>query len=77
MPQRRQYEIWAEATADMFQYIEIFYNRQRRHSSIGQRSPDQLEAEAEGGNSSGYISLELVSERGTGDTKEGDHREVT
>lgn len=25
-------------------YIEIFYNRKRRHSSIGYMSPDQFEA---------------------------------
>ena len=27
---RRDYETRAEAIADIFQYIEIFYNRQRR-----------------------------------------------
>jgi len=41
---RRHYQTRAEATADMFQYIEIFYNRQRRHSSLGYRSPEQFEA---------------------------------
>ena len=43
MPQRRQYETWAEATADMFHYIEIFYNRRRRHSTIGNLSPNHFE----------------------------------
>ena len=30
-----------EAKAALFEYIEIFYNRQRRHSSIGYRTPEQ------------------------------------
>ena len=30
-----------EAKAALFEYIEIFYNRQRRHSSIGYRTPAQ------------------------------------
>jgi putative transposase len=29
----------AEAKADMTEYIEIFYNRQRRHSKLGHLSP--------------------------------------
>jgi putative transposase len=28
-----------EATADLFEYIEVFYNRSRRHSSLGFASP--------------------------------------
>jgi hypothetical protein len=43
MSQRRQYETWAEATADMFHYIEIFYNRERRHSCASLMSPEQFE----------------------------------
>ena len=27
----------------IFDYIEVFYNRQRKHSSIGYRSPVQFE----------------------------------
>ena len=37
---------WAtpsEAKAAVFEYIEIFYNRIRRHSSLGNLSPDQFE----------------------------------
>lgn len=33
-----------EAKAKSFKYIEIFYNRKRRHSSIGYQSPEQFEA---------------------------------
>jgi transposase InsO family protein len=29
----------AQARQSVFEYIEIFYNRQRRHSSLNQRSP--------------------------------------
>jgi transposase InsO family protein len=31
------------ATAKIFEYIEVFYNRQRRHSSAGSRSPVEFE----------------------------------
>jgi putative transposase len=33
----------AEAKAAVFEYIEVFYNRIRRHSSIGSISPEQFE----------------------------------
>jgi putative transposase len=33
-----------QARTKSFQYIEIFYNRKRRHSSIGYMSPEQFEA---------------------------------
>lgn len=33
-----------EARAAIFEYIEVFYNRQRIHSSLGYVSPDQFEA---------------------------------
>jgi transposase InsO family protein len=33
-----------QAKLQSFKYIEIFYNRKRRHSSIGYRSPEQFEA---------------------------------
>jgi transposase InsO family protein len=32
-----------EAKASIFEYIEVFYNRVRRHSSLGYRSPDEYE----------------------------------
>ena len=33
----------AEAKAAVFDYIEVFYNRIRRHSSLGKLSPEQFE----------------------------------
>lgn len=33
------------ANRELFQFIEVWYNRQRRHSSLGYRSPVQYEAE--------------------------------
>jgi putative transposase len=29
----------ADAQADLFEYIEVFYNRSRRHSTLGYSSP--------------------------------------
>jgi putative transposase len=40
----RDYQTRAEARADIFDYIEVFYNRQRRHSSLGYLSPIDFEA---------------------------------
>lgn len=33
----------AQARTVIFEYIEVFYNRQRLHSSLGYRSPDEFE----------------------------------
>jgi putative transposase len=40
---RRTYVTRDEARADVFDYIERFYNPRRRHSTLGQISPDQFE----------------------------------
>jgi len=29
----------ADAQADLFEYVEVFYNRKRRHSTLGYCSP--------------------------------------
>ena len=34
-----------DARQAVFEYIEAWYNRERRHSSLGYRSPAQYEAE--------------------------------
>jgi putative transposase len=36
-----RYRTRADAKADVFQYIEMFYNRVRRHSTLGQISPER------------------------------------
>lgn len=40
----RRYATREEAKQDVFQWIEVFYNRQRRHSTLGYRSPAEFEA---------------------------------
>jgi putative transposase len=37
------YQTRAEAKASIFEYIELFYNRQRRHSKLGFQSPAEYE----------------------------------
>jgi transposase InsO family protein len=39
----RRYRTRAEARLDIFHYIEVFYNRKRRHSALGYLSPAQFE----------------------------------
>ena len=64
---RRHYRTRAEAIADIFQYIEIFYNRQRRHSFVGHRNPEQYERRAikQDNASRGTEIHKGVSERGS------------
>jgi putative transposase len=38
----------AEAKAAVFDYVEIFYNRQRLHSALGYRTPAEARADMEG-----------------------------
>jgi len=33
------YATRANAQADLFEYVEVFYNRSRRHSTLGYTSP--------------------------------------
>lgn len=40
---RKQYQTRQQAELDIFEYIEIFYNRQRSHSSLGYISPFEFE----------------------------------
>ena len=40
---RRTYATREEARADVFDYIECFYNRRRRHGYLGYVSPEQFE----------------------------------
>ena len=40
----RRYTTRREATQDIFEYIEVFHNRKRRHSTLGYDSPAEYEA---------------------------------
>jgi len=40
---RRRYTTRDEARADVFDYVERFYNPRRRHSTLGYLSPVQFE----------------------------------
>jgi transposase InsO family protein len=41
---QQQYATREEARQSIFRYIECWYNRRRRHSAIGYKSPEQFEA---------------------------------
>ena len=43
---RKVYRSRDEAKADVFDYIERFYNSKRRHSTIGYLSPMEFEEKA-------------------------------
>jgi putative transposase len=40
---RRTFRTQLEARTALFEYLEVFYNRQRRHSALGYLSPDAYE----------------------------------
>lgn len=42
----RSYATREQATQSIFEYIEVFYNRKRLHSSLGYHSPESFEAAA-------------------------------
>ena len=50
---RRKYRTRDEARADVFDYIERFYNRKRRHGYVGNISPVLFEKRTLGGLNSG------------------------
>lgn len=43
----QRYETRDEARKDIFEYIELFYNHSRRHSTLGRISPAEFEARAQ------------------------------
>ena len=45
---RIRYRTRDEARADLFEYIEVFYNRKRRHGYIGNVSPADFEERSAG-----------------------------
>ena len=45
---RQNYHTREEAKADVFEYIECFYNRKRRHATLGYVSPVEFETQTVG-----------------------------
>ena len=45
---RVRYRTRDQARADIFDFIEVFYNRKRRHSYLGNISPDDFETQSTG-----------------------------
>jgi len=45
---RVRYRTRDEARADLFDYIEVFYNRKRRHGYLGNISPADFEVRSTG-----------------------------
>jgi transposase InsO family protein len=43
----RRGNCYDNAVAAIFEYIEVFYNRQRRHQTLGYLSPVQFERQTE------------------------------
>jgi len=39
-----RYATREQARRSVFEYVEVFYNRRRLHSSLGYKSPEQFEA---------------------------------
>jgi putative transposase len=37
------YRTHMEAKTSLFEYIEVFYNRYRKHSALGYKSPEQYQ----------------------------------
>ena len=64
-----QFRTRAEAKAAVFEYIEVFYNRQRLHSALGYRTP--AEARASMGRST--RAFRVMSHLRTGGDKVGCH----
>lgn len=44
---RRAWPTKAELRGEVFEYIEVFYNRRRRHTRLGQLSPSDYETQRE------------------------------
>jgi putative transposase len=44
---RRSFRTRQEARSEVFDYIEVFYNRERLHSTLGYRSPEEYERDHE------------------------------
>jgi putative transposase len=58
---RRSWPTRAELRTEVFDYIETFYNRERRHSRLGQRSPVEFENSTLSDPDPGFAASRLAS----------------
>jgi putative transposase len=58
---RRSWPTKAEARTAVFDYIETFYNRRRRHSTLGMRSPADFETSTLGQDGASLAAARLAS----------------
>ncbi len=58
---RRSWPTKAELRTEVFDYIEVFYNRQRRHKTLGQRSPADFENSTLAPNGASLAASRLAS----------------
>ena len=45
MRDKNQFEDLQEAQLEVFEYVEIYYNKKRAHSTLGYKSPCEYEEE--------------------------------
>lgn len=60
---RHSFRTRQEARTEVFDYIEIFYNRERLHSTLGYRSPEQYEHDHEQSNQQQQNEATLIEEQ--------------
>jgi putative transposase len=58
---RRSWPEKAELRSEIFDYIEVFYNRRRRHSTLGMLSPADYETSALGPDGAGRAASRLIT----------------
>ena len=58
---RRTWPSKAELRTEVFDYIEVFYNRRRRHSTLGMLSPADYENSTLGAGGTGLAASRLAS----------------
>jgi hypothetical protein len=58
---RRSWPTKADARTTVFEYIETFYNRRRRHSRLGMRSPMEFETSTLMTHGAGLAASRLAS----------------
>jgi transposase InsO family protein len=60
-PAKQVFDAKSQARREIFEYIEVYYNNQRIHSSLGYQTPRQFEALDNERKSVGYSVSECVT----------------